>query len=96
MSLIGWWVGSEPEYIQIGRRMSINHSVQAEDEEVIAEHPMSSLAANHPLPHINDGAIYGRIFLHRSLGRAQVQTLSGPEDDDNERWRLSLSLIPVY
>jgi len=46
---------------------------------------MSSLAASHPLPRIDDRAIYERIFFHRSLGRPPVQTEDGVEDDDNER-----------
>jgi hypothetical protein len=46
---------------------------------------MSSLAADHPLPLIDDRAIYERIFLHKSLGRPPIQTENGVEDDDNER-----------
>lgn len=45
---------------------------------------MSSLAADHPLPTINDPIIAERIFLHRSLGRTPVQTLFGDEDDNDK------------
>lgn len=47
---------------------------------------MASIAYTHPLPTIHDAAIYERIFLHRSLGRAPVQSADGTfEDDDNDK-----------